>query len=171
MNKLSLIAVLGLALTACFETDDTSMKDDTYYGATGDSWTYYPTEIDVVTYGYDTAEWFYSVDIIGWAENVTMYITQDTSSPWEEDHDLVNIEYAEDGSWDLWEITLPITTDWAAQESGVNTLFSGDSAMEATMAWRIEAYEDGAVADCVVWAGSSSTTAIVDTGDCREINL
>ncbi len=170
MNKLSLLALLGLALTACFDKDDTA-DDSGDPGATGDSWTYYPTEIDVVTYGYDTGEWFYSVDIIGWAENVTMYITQDTSSPWEEDHDLVNIEYALDGAWDLWELTLPITSDWQAQESGVNTLFSGDTAMESTMAWRIEAYEDGAVADCVVWAGSSSTVSLVDNGGCREITF
>ncbi len=170
MKKLSAIALLGLVLTACF-VEDTGKTDETDAPATGDSSVYYPTEIDVVTYGYDTGEWFYSVDIIGWAENVTMYITQDTSSPWEEDHDLVNIEYAEDGSWDLWELTLPITTQWDQQESGVNTLFSGDADMEATMAWRIEAYEDGAVADCVVWAGSSSTTSIVDNGGCREITF
>jgi hypothetical protein len=164
MNKLSL-----LALTACFEKEDSGLDetgmDDT---AEDTGWTYYPTEIDVVTYSYDASEWFYSVDIIGWAENVTMYITQDTSSPWEEDHELENIEYADDGSWDLWELTLPITTEWDQQESGVNSLFAGDAAMEATMAWRIEAYEDGAVADCVVWG---SDTSLVDTGDCRVITF
>jgi hypothetical protein len=169
MNKLSAIALLGLALTACFESDDTAKMDDTYDpGATGDSWVYYPTEIDVVTYSYDSSEWMYSVDIIGWAESVEMYITQDVPNPWEEDHVLENIEYAEDGSWDLWELTLPVTTSWEDQESGVNTLFAGDAAMEATMAWRIDAYEDGAVADCVVWG---SDISLVDTGDCREITF
>jgi len=170
MNKLSLFAVLGLALTACFEKDDTALGDTDSY-ATGDSFTYYPTEIDEVTYGYDTGEWFYSVDIIGWADDVTMYITQDTSSPWEEDHDLTNTEYADDHSWDLWELTLPITTQWDQWETGVNTLFAGNTDMEATMAWRIEAYEDGAVADCVIWAGSSANASMVDNGGCREITF
>ncbi len=168
MYKLSAIALLGLALTACFESDDTAKMDDTYDpGATGDSWVYYPTEIDVVTYSYDSTEWEYGVDIIGWAENVTMYITQNTSSPWEEEHDLANIEYAEDGSWDRWEILLPVVS-FNEYESGVNTFFQGSAAMEATMAWRIDAYDAGAVVDCVVWG---SDISLVDTGDCREITF
>ncbi len=168
MNKLSAIALLGLALTACFESDDTAKADDTYDpGATGDSWVYYPTEIDVVTYSYDSTEWEYGVDIIGWAENVTMYITQNTSSPWEEEHDLQQGEFDPDGYWDKWELTLPVVS-FNEYESGVNTFFQGSAAMEATMAWRIDAYEDGAVADCVVWG---SDISLVDTGDCREITF
>ncbi len=125
------------------------------------------TEIDAVIYGYDATEWTYNVDIIGWAENVTMYITQNTSSPWEEEHDLANIEYAEDGSWDRWEILLPVVS-FNEYESGVNTFFQGSAAMEATMAWRIDAYDAGAVVDCVVWG---SDISLVDTGDCREITF
>jgi hypothetical protein len=126
-------------------------------------------EITGVTYSYDDSEWLYNVELVGWAQSVHLHITQDTSSPWSEDHDLINAEYAGDGTWDLWSVTLPITADWSTQESGSNTLFAGDDAMEATMAWRMDAYEDGAIADCVVWAGSASTTSIVDSGDCREL--
>jgi hypothetical protein len=168
MTRPTLVAVLGLALTACFGTKDSTPTGDTS-GATGDSWSHISPTIDTVTYGYDATEWTYSVEIIGWAQTVHLTITQDTSSPWEEDHDMVNGGYAEDGSWDLWQLTLPITTQWDQQESGTNTLFAGDAAMEATMAWRMDAYEDGVVVDCVVWAGVSSSATIVDTGDCREI--
>lgn len=171
MNKLPLIVALGLATSACFQANDTDVKDDTDISATGDSWTYYPVEISGVTYGYDESEWTYSVELVGWAQTVHLTITQDTTSPWEEDHDLVNAEYAMDGTWDLWAVTLPITADWSTQESGSNTLFAGDAAMEATMAWRVDAYEDGIVVDCVVWAGSASSTSLVDTGDCRELTF
>jgi hypothetical protein len=126
------------------------------------------TEIDLVTYAYDAAEWTYTVDVLGWAESAHMYITQDVPNPWEEEHDLVQGEYDPDGYWDTWEITLPVTTNWQDQESGVNTLFAGDASMEATMAWRIEVYDAGAVADCVVWG---SDISLVDTGDCREITF
>jgi hypothetical protein len=121
-----------------------------------------------VSYSYDTVEWIYEVDLLGWADSVSMYITQDTSSPWDEDHELNQLDFDPDGAWDQWGIALPITTEWDQQESGVNTLFAGDAAMEATMAWRIEAYEGGVVVDCVVW-GSDIT--LVDTGDCREITF
>ena len=153
----------------CEDTDgvcETGMTDDT--DADTDGPVVYDLEIDVVTYGYDATEWVYDVELIGWAENVTMYITQDTSSPWEEDHDLVQGDFDPDGAWDKWGLVLPITDDWQAQESGINTLFAGDAAMEATMAWRIDAYEAGAVVDCVVWG---SDVTLVDTGDCREITF
>ncbi len=124
-----------------------------------------------MSYGYDAAEWTYNVDVLGWAESASMYITQDTSSPWDEDHELVQGEYDPDGMWDTWGITLPITTDWAAQESGVNTLFAGEAAMEETMLWLIEVYDAGEVADCVYWAGASADASIIADDKCREITF
>ncbi len=169
-----LLPLAAFALIGCFGDDkdcedtdgvcETGMTDDT---DSGDPMVY-DLEIDVVSYGYDATEWMYEVELIGWAENVSMYITQDTSSPWEEDHDLVQGDFDPHGAWDQWAITLPITAVWSDQESGVNTLFSGDAAMESTMAWRIDAYEAGAVVDCVVWG---SDISLVDTGDCREITF
>jgi hypothetical protein len=166
----TLIPLMTLALIGCFG-DDTG-KDDTAMDDTDtDTTMIYETEIDAVSYGYDSAEWTYEVDVIGWAESAHMYITQDTSSPWEEDHDLVQGDYDPDGAWDTWGITLPITGDWSAQESGVNTLFSGDAAMESTMVWRIDVYDAGTIADCVYWAGSSADVSIIADSDCRELTF
>lgn len=166
MYKLSHFAVLGLALTACGDKDDSGDDIDT----TGNGYVYVPTEIETVTYSYDAAGWDYVVDLNGWADSVSMYITQNTENPWEEDHVLERIGSDPNGSWDMWEINLPITTEWDQQESSVNTLFAGNPDTEATMAWRIDAYEDGICVGCVVWAGSSSTVSIVNDG-CIEITF
>jgi len=171
MKKLSLIA-LALALPACFGDKEETGTDDSL--PTDDSNPVYDLAIDQFTYGYTGSEWSYSVELVGWADNVTMYITQDTDSPWEEDHELVNTDYADDGSWDLWELTLPITNDWEAQEPGVNTLFGNTISCEnpyceSTMAWQIKAWEGDTVADCVVLAGSAADVGIVMEEGCREI--
>jgi len=172
MRMLSLLA--AFALTACFNSKDSGEDSETNPddSTPGD----YDLAIDVVTYGYDTYGWDYSVECVGWADLVTMYITQDTSSPWEEDHELSNTDYAEDGSWDLWELSLPITDDWQAQESGVNTLFGNSISCEnpyceSTMVWQVKAWEGDSVADCVVWAGSDADVNIVMESGCREITF
>ena len=174
MNK-TIMALMGLSIIGCGEVkDDTAPECDDSAGCVEDTDTappVYETEIDVVTYGYDTTAWSYNVDVIGWAESAHLYITQDTSSPWEEDHDLVQGDYDEDGAWDTWGIDLPITDDWSAQESGVNTLFAGDAAMEATMLWRVDVYDAGAIADCVYWAGSSADVGLIADDACREITF
>jgi hypothetical protein len=172
MYKL-LLPLAALALIGCGDLDDTNDKDDT---APPDDTDTGPvetpdTEIDEVTYGFDTVEWSYEADILGWAESAHLTITQDTSSPWDEEHDLVQGDYDPDGMWDTWGITLPITADWADQESGVNTLFAGDAAMEATMLWRIDVYDGGAIADCVYWAGASADVSLIADAACRELTF
>jgi hypothetical protein len=173
MHKLSLLAILGLSLTACFEKDDTALEDtgDTTETGTEDSWIYVPTEIDQVTYGYDASGWSYSVDLFGWADLVTLSITQDTDPAWEEEHELENIDFAGDGSWDLWELDLAIVATPNDQVADSTTLFAGDAAMEATMLWRIDAYEGSEIADCVYWAGSSADVSIIADADCRELSF
>ncbi len=173
MNKFYVLA-LCLPLMGCFGTEDKcDSGDDCETGdtttETGDSWVYVPTEIDVVSYGYDSAEWWYSVDLFGWADNVELDIYQyEGGYTWEEYHPLENSDYAGDGTWDLWEITLPITTDWTAQEDGVNTLYEGNSDRESTLTWMITAYEGSDVADCVVWGKRQET---FDSYGCREITF
>ncbi len=156
--------------TAGCDTAPPEECEDTAGCETGDT-TPPDTEIDVVTYGYDAAEWTYQVDVLGWAESASMYVTQDTASPWEEDHDLQQIDFDPDGWWDVWGITLPITTEWDQQESGVNTLFAGTAEMEATMLWRIDVYDAGEVVDCVYWAGASADVNKIADDACREITF
>jgi len=171
----SLLALAALSLFGCLG-DDTG-KDDTGPEDTQETGGTTPElAIDTVIYGYDTTQWTYEVDCIGWADTVSMYITQDTTSPWEETHELENTDYDPDGAWDKYELTLPITDDWEAQESGVNTLFGNSISCEnpyceSTMVWQIKAFEGDTVADCVVWAGSDADVNIVMEAGCREITF
>lgn len=155
---------------------DGEVESDTDTDADADSDTdtdtaFTPTElaIDVVSYHYSSSEWFYSVDLDGWAERVTMDISQDTSSPWEEYHELLNVEYDPGGAWDLWEIELPIVGNWTDQEESVNTLFQGGH--ESTMVWRVEAEDGDGGYDCVVWSGNGADPGVLMESGCREISF
>ncbi len=168
MNR-SLLALLGLALVGCFEPPKDSVDTATDPEDSDTGPTYYDPEIDVVSYGYDVARWWYSVEMIGWADNVELGIHQyEGGYTWEEHHPLENTDYGADGSWDLWEITLDITDDWTAQQDGVNTLYEGNSDRESTLTWMITAYQGSDVADCVVWGKRQET---FDSYGCREINF
>jgi hypothetical protein len=178
MHK-SILALLGLGLLACGEVkEETAVPCDDTDGIceetdgpteTGDTAPeVYETEIAEVTYGYDATEWSYLVDFVGWADTVTMTITQNTNPAWDEEHELAQIDFDPNGAWDQWGVDLGIVTTPQDQVAGSTTLFSGDAAMEATMAWRIDAYVGTDVVDCVVWG---SDISLVDTGACREITF
>jgi len=125
--------------------------------------------IDVVTYGYDSSEWFYEVRMEGWASEVTLDISQDNPSPWEEYHEFVNVDYDPSGDWDLWSIELPITSDWYDQRESVNTLYQGS--LEPSMVWRVEASTEYGDYDCVVWSGGSASIAVLMESGCRELEF
>jgi hypothetical protein len=126
-----------------------------------------PPEIDAVTYGHDADSWQYLVELMGWAESVFLDIHLDDGAwVWSETHDLEQGPYDPDGTWDSWELDLPVVTDEADQESGSSTLFPATTASAAFMSWRIIAYEYGVVADCVVWGHNP---AVFEDLDCREL--
>ncbi len=148
---------------------DTDSDTDSTSWATGDSWAWVPLGIDVVTYGYDAQEWFYSIDCEGWSELVELQIHQDVGGVvWEEHHEMDNTDYDPYGHWDLWELTLPIVATAGEQADDESTLFAGDLATEATMTWMVLAWEDGRVEDCVVWGAD---IAWFETQGCREITF
>ncbi|MFH1467780.1 MAG: hypothetical protein ABIO70_25565 [Pseudomonadota bacterium] len=147
-----------------------SSPDDTH------SWNPPDLEVDCVTYGYDSHEWFYEVRCIGWADAVTLFITQDATSPWEEEHELDNWDFDPSGYWDDWGLELPIVDTWQDQVDSVNTLFGNtiscpNPACENGMAWRMKAYEGATVKDCVVWAGADADVSLVMESGCREISF
>ncbi|MFH1463209.1 MAG: hypothetical protein ABIO70_02375 [Pseudomonadota bacterium] len=118
-------------------------------------------------YGYDATEWIYRADLLIQPDEVTLFITQDTMSPWDESWDLLHQEYPE-----RWEIVLPIIDDWL--QHGEETLFGNavsceNPTCESTMAWRLEALRDDARTDCVVWAGAAADVAIVQEEGCRVL--
>ena len=166
--KKTLLAILALALVGCFPKDED--EDDSYaIRETGDNDTDGNTnDIVTVTYSYDSYSWSYKVELIGWAELVTLFITQDTASPWEEEHELRQGDYDPYGSWDEWYIDLEIDYGWD-DWVGYYTLYPGTPEMEATMAWRMESWDAGMVEDCVVWSGEDADVAIIMEDGCREI--
>jgi len=170
-----LLPLAAFALIGCFgekDCEDTDGTCDTDVPGDTDTALDIPdTAIDAVTYGYDTVEWTYQADIIGWGQSAYLTISQDTTSPWEEEHDLIQGDYDADGMWDTWGIVLPITTEWDQQLSGVNTLFAATTDMEDTMLWRIDVYDADAIADCVYWAGASADVSLIADADCREITF
>jgi hypothetical protein len=168
MQKLALLA-LTLTLPACFTKTDSGTTDSN--DTDGSS---VELGIDYVTYGYDAGGWSYEVHCFGWADLVSLYITQDTNSPWDEDHELESWDFDPDGAWDIWGIDLPIVQTWQDQENGVNTLFGNSTSCEnpyceGTMLWRAYAWEGSTVKDCVVWAGADANISIVMEDGCRQI--
>jgi len=159
-----LLSLTGM-VAACGDDEDTEAgTDDSYY------WSCYTapwTGVDAVSYSHDEDSWQYLVELYGWGDSVTLDIHADDGLwTWEEQHELVNTDYSEDGSWDVWELDLVVVTDEAKQETGLTTLFAADDATEATMTWRVRVYEDGAVADCAVWGHDPAS---FDDVACREI--
>ena len=166
------LAFLALSTTTAFgclsqDTGDSIPEGDT----DTDYYIGYALEIERASLGHDAMSWSYEAYLIGLAELVALHVTQDTSSPWEEDHDFLQGDFDPHGAWDSWFIDLAITDDWQNQTSGESTLFSGEANMESTMLSRMEAWEAGVVADCVVWAGSSADVSLIIESGCREITF
>ncbi|MFH1463271.1 MAG: hypothetical protein ABIO70_02690 [Pseudomonadota bacterium] len=170
MKKLALLA-LALSLPACFTKTDSGLYDsnDTDGGTV-------PLSIDYVTYSYNANSWSYEVHCNGWADLVTLYITQDTSSPWDENHDLESWDFDDGGAWDVWGRDLPIVQTWQEQVDSTNTLFGNSTSCEnpyceGTMVWRVYAWEGSTVKDCVIWAGANADISLVTESGCREVTM
>ncbi len=127
-------------------------------------------QFELVSYGYDTASWRYHAELTGWTELVTLDISQDRSSPWDESWELVNTDYDPGGHWDIWDLELPIQTDWTPFD-GHETLYPGTPEMEASMVWRLQAWWYSEITDCLVWAGEDADAHVLLDDGCRELNL
>ncbi len=182
MKPLVVVLLAGQALAGCWgmsaadtaQTGETGPEGDVDADADSDADTDSDTggagdtTITQVDFEYDSTSWYYGTETVGRPDLVTLDVTQDTVSPWEEDHDLPLVN--NDG-WYYFSRTLDITTDWQAQESDVNTLFPGNSSMAATMIWRVRAWDNGSVEDCVVWAGSAADADILMDQGCRPADF
>ncbi len=118
-----------------------------------DTYFFNETEINAVQYGYTTSEWDYSVDLLGWGSDVLLdWYQYEGGYVWEEWHYFDNTDAAPDGSWDEWDVTIPIVSDYSQQQNDVNTLFQGTLDRESALTWMITTWDmSGAHADCVVW--------------------
>ncbi len=104
--------------------------------------------------------WTFSAKTDGWTTDGVVNIDQTGIDPqyaWSEEHDLPSVDYSADGCWDELEATLPITTDWEAQEANVNTLFECSDPRKSTLTWMIRVYDtDSNMSDCAVWGEDPS---------------
>jgi hypothetical protein len=136
------------------EAGDSTIWDSGYWWWDSDSYDWLDPEVNTVSYGHTDSRWAYEVEFIGWVENATIEIHgEHDGEVWDEDHDLENTEYDPNGAWDRWALELPVVSDWAAQEAGVNTLFAPED--ESGMTWMITGY-DHSVAPCAVWGADPS---------------
>lgn len=161
MKRIISVTLALLALAAC----DDGLLD------TGDTWrdTDLPEawEGDPIVTDYfwncepGSNQWTYWARTDGWASGIGLDIVEtgdgnwssNPSAVWDEYHELDdNIDYAEDGSWDEWEITLRGVSTTGSQVSGETTLFTCGYHSDDSLSWRFTMYDEGNTAvDCAVW--------------------
>ena len=175
MTKLLTILTATACLTACTlpETEGTETGTETTgtTGTTGTSTTTAGCEklmISQISVPDCTDNvWEYDVLTSCWAGMVEVSITQNTASPWEESHTLESIErFTVEEQFGL---SLPVTNDWSAQASNVNSLYQCDdveAGRSGTMTWTFDLYDtDGFWIECVALGVDAAANA-----DCFNAN-
>ncbi len=144
----------ALAVQACGGADrpvgDTSGDSDVFC--------YYVVwEIDALEYDYDAEAWWYYIAQIGWSDLATMDIHWlSGEAVWDERHELQSTEKALDGSWQVWETTLPIVEDPEAFQESENTLLPGNAKVEDQVTRMASLYSYSSLQDCWVWGADPS---------------
>ncbi len=185
MYKLPLatLATALLAVTACDTTlpdFDLGGDDDPYWDDSGLWDTATPDAasaplISAIDWQCDpySGTWTYYAETSGWASDITLDVFETGSTyPWQESHDLRNIGYADDGSWDQWEISLNEVENAGSVVSNSSTLFRCGYHADDSLTWMMTSYdEDGRVADCAVWGHRPSYwTSDRGYSDCLNWN-
>ncbi|MBN2799343.1 MAG: hypothetical protein JXX28_09375 [Deltaproteobacteria bacterium] len=167
-----LAAVSTLALAGCDpESEDTSDTSDTSDTNVEDC-TGVETLIMNIDFSCDdTAGWDYWATTQGMTGAADVKVDQNTASPWHEEHTLVSVNSGEadadhEHCWDEIERNLVITSDYAAQVSDTNSLFTCD--MHDLMMFELTVYDaEMNKADCAVWG---SDVSIYDADGCLNWN-
>ncbi len=152
----ALALFLCLPMSACHSSKDTASTGLREDEDTAGQSTLDPYIVDR-QYGFTSESWSYEVTLQGWAGLVTLDIEQDDATfSWAEEHDLENIDFASDGTWDIWAKTLFIIQDQEEQIDGASTLFSGTQERADSMTWMVTAYDMdlSTAVDCIVWGAS-----------------
>jgi len=120
-----------------------------------------------------TGDWNYYAQTEGWAGFITIDIFETGSSvPWEEYHDLVNVSWDEQGTWDQWDVTLRHVDGPGSVIPGQSTLFTCGYHADDSLTWMVTTYdESGEPFDCAVF-GQRPSYWISDRGyrDCLNWN-
>jgi hypothetical protein len=118
----------------------------------------------------DQQEWSFEVETLGAADAIVLYAldtaggSDNSTFWWGERHELgapapPAQQYGPGGWWSRFELTLPVTDDFSAQQPSVNSFLSCSSNNGVTLVWGLEVFEDGEVVDCVTIGESETTEA------------
>ncbi len=164
--KLALIASGALfALTAC--TDGIGMPDWDLDSADTGYWDEVVPMIAEVSFTCDYGNpdlWRFYSYLDGWAGQSMLDIFEtgdgnwpnNPSAVWSETHVMTNTNYADDGTWDEWSLTLRAVSSIGQQVGGQTTLFGCNWNDGGSLAFRQTIYDDnGAELDCVIWGSRS----------------
>lgn len=120
-------------------------------------------EIDWIQWNCEnSSDYAYHVETVGWAGDMTLEIfetgawgglSNPTSfSGWEEFHSMYNVAFAEDGSWDIWELDLVHVDSVSDVVAGSTTLFDCQVHLDDSLAWKTSMFDDSfAPVDCGIW--------------------
>lgn len=173
MRKLMFMAGAYTMLFACPPTSncDTAGNNCTTdtSGTDTDTNTTGPLLINSVDHNCANSQWTYTVVANGVTSGGSLYITQDTSQPWQETHDLTGNDGINLG------LSLGVVTSMSDQHANSTSLFTCD--MENLMGWKAQIFSPtntNEVTDCVVWSGSATTSGAMFSSDiaggCSDAN-
>lgn len=132
-----------------------------------------PPAFDIwhVRHSYDAESWSYHIKIQGFAESVTLNISQDATDPWEEQWDVPRSELNYEDQFDIRDLVLEIVPPGTeVQHYQRHTQYEGTPEAEAGMIWRVMATsEDGQRPACVVWYGEKADPARLMLPWCEDL--
>lgn len=178
MKKLLLTLAASALLAACGESTGKETGETGYdSGDTGCPDVTYDTEIDAIEYyWYDSGGangigyWEYYVDLIGWADLVTLDLYQSQGGEWTEYHEMNQGDYDPCGAWDSWNLTLDVVDAMSdySDNSGV-TLNDATDAQEGQMTFMVTVYDTSdQFVECGVWGAEQS---VYSSEGCSEITF
>ncbi|MCO4746954.1 MAG: hypothetical protein KC912_19305 [Proteobacteria bacterium] len=160
MTRIAILAATFIALVGCtgLETDTGDSWGDTASAAYAGPW-----QLSQLDWSCEpnSGTWTYYALTDGWASTITLDIvetgdgswTTDPSAVWDEYHVFdQNLAYAEDGSWDEWQVSLRSASSFANQVSSESTLFQCGYHAADSLSWKATMYDDdNQTLDCGVW--------------------
>lgn len=161
MTRIATLAVALTALIGCVGFEGDTGGDS--WGDTADPQFAGPWQIATLdwTCSQSNGNWTYYAMTDGWAGSMSLEIVEtgdgnwstNPSAVWDEYHVFDNnLAYAEDGSWDEWELVLRTTSSFANQVSSESTLFQCGYHSDDSLSWKATMHSDGNQAlDCGVW--------------------
>ncbi|TNE92119.1 MAG: hypothetical protein EP330_02905 [Deltaproteobacteria bacterium] len=160
MIRITTLALTLAGLVACTGLPDADSGDT--WGDTAVADFQGPWQIAEVQWQCEPGSntWTYYARTDGWATSMSLDIvetgdgnwSENPSMVWDEYHDFDdNLAYAEDGSWDEWQIVLRGVSSMGSQVSGETTLFTCGYHSNDSLSWKATMYGDNSALDCAVW--------------------